>query len=132
MRLANETRQHGDDEQHEEPRRLRGKRDAQRREREDALRHAEQLREQRDATGRPLPRALEMIVERRILELVQIERRRVLHDADADPIREQVAEQAFDKPGRAREELAASGDSHLERDEHPEVVRGRRAVLRER
>ena len=80
-----------------------------------------------DATRRSLPRALELIVELRILELLQVERRGVLHDADADPIREQIAEQALDESRRAREQLADDDRSHLERDEHPQVASSRRA-----
>jgi len=60
-----------------------------------------------------------MIVELRILELVQVELRGVLHDLDADPIREQIGEQSFDETRRARQQLAADDDRHLERDEHP-------------
>ena len=43
MRLAEEARQHRDDEEHEQPRRLRRERDAQRDEREHALPHPQQL-----------------------------------------------------------------------------------------
>ena len=53
------------------------------------------------------PRALELVVERGILELREVERRRVLHEPDARVIREQIAEQALDQRGRAREQLAA-------------------------
>ena len=73
--------------------------------------------------ARALPRALEVIVELRVLELMQIERGRVLHDADADAIREQVAEQSLDEGRRAREQLTADDGAHFDGDEHPQMPR---------
>ena len=63
-----------------------------------ALPHAEQLYEKLNAARRPLPRPLEVIVELRILELMEVERCGVLHDSNADPIREHVAEESSIMP----------------------------------
>jgi hypothetical protein len=43
------------------------------------------------------PRALQMVVEFGILELREIELRRVLHQPHAHRVREEIAEQALDE-----------------------------------
>ena len=63
-----------------------------------------------------------MIVELRILELREIERRRVFHEANAHPIREQIAEESLDKLRGAAQRITADGDRELESDEQRQAV----------
>ena len=58
-----------------------------------------------------------MVVELRVLELREVERRRVLHEPHAEPVAEQVTEQALDEARGAREQLARNDDRELESDE---------------
>ena len=58
-----------------------------------------------------------MIVELRIFELREIECRGVLHEPDAGPIAEQVAELALDETRRASKQFTNDNDRHFDRDE---------------
>ena len=66
------------------------------------------------------PGALELVVECGVLELIQVERRRVLHQTHACIVREEFAEQALDQHRGPREHLAHEHDADLERDELPQ------------
>src|SRR5689334_18931293 len=97
MRLADEARKCGDDEQDEEPAAEREQCGAERGERERVLGESQYLREEADAPSRVSARTLEVVVELRVLELREVQRRRVLHEPDAHAVGEQIAEQTFDE-----------------------------------
>ncbi len=69
---------------------------------------------------RLLASPLQVIVERRIFELGEVQRRGMAHQPFADVVREEIAQQRFDECRRAREELPAECDRHLDRDITPE------------
>jgi hypothetical protein len=93
--------------------------------------HAEELREQADPPHRLPPRALEVVVELRVLELRQVERGGVLHEPHRDAVREQVAQQALHEHGGAREHLPTDHDRELEEHEPREALPvGGRALRR--
>src|SRR4029079_3811993 len=98
-------------------------RHAERRERQESLCHAEDLAEQRHPSRGSLSGALEVIVEVGVLELMQVERRRVLHDPNAHAIREQVAEQSLGEAGESGEQLVRDDAPHLEPEQSPYMAR---------
>ena len=92
MCFPDEARQRCEHQEEEEPDAEGEQRCAQRDERQRVLSEAEHLREEADAPCRIATRALEVIVELRVLELREVERRRVLHEANAHAVREKIAE----------------------------------------
>jgi len=73
-------------------------------------------------------RALGVVVERGILEVLEVERGGVLDQPHGHAVREQVAEQAFDQCGRALQRLHHDRDGELEHHE-PQNARPRRGGL---
>jgi hypothetical protein len=130
VRLAEHAGHHRDGEQGEQPRVERGERDDERRERQRVLPHAQQLREQPHPPRGLPPRALELVVERRVLELREVERGGVLHEAHARRVGEAVAQQALEQRRRAGEQVAAHHQGDLERHEAPEPPGVAAAALR--
>jgi len=65
-------------------------------------------------------RALEVIVELRVLELREVERGGVPHEAHAHAIGEQVAEQRLHERRGAREELTGDDDTELDAHDVPQ------------
>ena len=59
-------------------------------------------------------RALHLVVEVRILEVSQVEGRRVAHEAHRHLVGEKVAEQAFEQAGEAAEDVRRQRDPQLE------------------
>jgi hypothetical protein len=78
------------------------------------------LREQPDSSGRLPPRAVELVVEVGVLELVEVERRGVAHQAHARHVREEVAEQTLDERGGAGQRLAHDREHDFDRHEPPQ------------
>src|SRR6266487_1645951 len=95
--------------------------------RHQALRGPEQQREQADAPHRLAARALEVVVDLRVFELRQVERRRMLHQAHADAVAEQIAEQALEQGREARQRFPNHREAELQPDEAAQVppVHGR-------
>jgi hypothetical protein len=120
VRLAEEARDDGDRKQDKQPRARDHERRAERDEGQRVLRHRQQLREEANPADGLSPRALEVVIEGGVLELCEVEGRRVLHEPNADVIREEVAEQTLDECRAPREHLAAEDDGQLERDQPPE------------
>jgi len=69
-------------------------------------------------------RPMRAVVCRRVLELRQVERGGVTHEADAHGVREQVAEQRLDERRGTREEFAENDDPQLNDDHVPERREG--------
>ena len=121
VRLADEAGQDGEREQEQQPRVVQHQRGAEGAERDDVLPHREEHRDQPDARRRLPARALEVVVEVRVLELLEIQRRRVAHEAHADVVREQIPQQRLDQRRGAREQLSCDDDRQLERHDPPQV-----------
>ena len=93
MRLSEKARKDGEREEQEQPRIVHDERGAEREQRDEVLSHGEQHRDQADASGRLAARALQVIVEFGVFELREIQGGGVPHEADADVIGEEIAEQ---------------------------------------
>ena len=97
MGLAQEARQHRCQQQRQEPRTVHENGRRQGSQGQDILTYREQLREQADpACGLPL-RPLQLIVERGVFEMTQIERGGMAYELLADMVGAKIAEQAFDR-----------------------------------
>ena len=83
MRLAEKGRHQRQKQQGDQPGRIDDQAGGKARHRHDVLRLAEQLPHQRHPSAGLAARALELILEFGVLEIFQVERRRVLHQADA-------------------------------------------------
>jgi hypothetical protein len=64
-----------------------------------------------------------VVVELGVLELLEVERGGVLHEAHAHPVAEHLSEQPLQERRRAAEQVAAEHDRDLEGDELPEAAR---------
>ena len=98
----------------------------------DVLHRREQQREQPDPAHRLPAGPLQLVVELGVLELLQVERRRVAHELDAGLVGEEIAEQALEQRGEARQALAHQRDGELEREQlaQPGPVDARHAPAR--
>ena len=132
VRLAQERGHDGHDQDGEEPGSVNDERREQGGERDQLLAHVQRLAEQGDAAHRLAPGALQLVVELRVLELLEIERRGVPHDADAHVVGEQVADQRFVVARGAGERVREQRDGQLEQHQlrEPPPVRRRRADVR--
>ncbi len=83
MRLADECRDERDREQHDEPRRVDEQARGEAGDGDQVLRLAEKLAHEPGAAGRLRARPLEPILELAILEILEVEARRVLHQPHA-------------------------------------------------
>jgi hypothetical protein len=99
-------------------------RSGQRSQGDEVLSGREQQGEQSDAADGLAAGALEVIVGIRVLELGEVERRRVLHQAHADLVGEQVAEQTLEQGREPCKRFAHHGDAKLEAHEPAEVPPG--------
>jgi hypothetical protein len=82
MRLAEESRHQSQKQQDDEPWRVEDEAGGKACHRDDVLRLTEQLRHKRHPPASLAARPLELILEFGVLEILQVERRRVLHQAD--------------------------------------------------
>ena len=114
MGLAQERGEHRDHQQHQQPGDVHRERRGEGDEGDDLLHRREQEREQPDAADRLPPRPLELVVQLGVLELLQVERRRVAHQLDARLVGEEIAEQALEQRRDARQSLAHEGDGELD------------------
>ena len=121
MRLAEERRQHRDDQQQQQPGQLDGQHRGQRDQGDQVLGRREQQRDQADPPHRLAARPLEVVVGLRVLVLGQIEGGGVLHQPHADSVGEQVAQQALEQRGEPRQSLAPDRDGELEHHQAAEM-----------
>jgi hypothetical protein len=131
MRLAEEAGEDGERQEEEQPRVVHHERRAERSERDQVLAHRQQHGDEPDARRRLPARSLEMIVEVGVLELLEIEGGGVAHQAHADVVREQVAEQRLDERRCPGEQLTDDDDRELERDDSPQVAERSARLSRE-
>src|SRR5262249_22807289 len=82
----------------------------------------EQLGHQSYSTGSLLASSFELIVESRILELVEVQCGGVFHQSDAGTVREEIAEKAFHKRRSAAKQVASQYDTNLGRDQFPKAL----------
>ncbi len=134
VHLAEKRRDQRDQQQHDQPRGVRDEADGEADDGDDVLRLAEQLPEQRQAAAGLPPRALQAVLQLAVLEVLEIERRGVLHQAHAGGIREALRQQRIDQRHGAAEHVGEHGQPELqdeqpdERVEQPGVVPGAQAL----
>ena len=122
MRLAEERRHQGDEQQNDEPRRVDEQAGGEARHRHDVLRLPEQLAHQRHASAGLPARALELVLELGVLEILKVERRRMLHEADARGVGHALRQQAVDERDDAAENVGQHGKRKLDAEQQPEPV----------
>ena len=115
MQLADECRHDGNDQQHDQPRRIDHQADGEAQDGHDILRLAEQLRQQRTAAGDLAPRAVEAILQVGVLEVLQVERGGVLHEANAGRVRIHLRQQRIDQRDDAAEDVRGDGERKFQR-----------------
>ena len=101
VRLPDERRQYGKHEHQQEPAVEGDERGKERNQGQTALPDAEQYCQQPDPPDGLPAGSLQRIVELRVLEVLQIQGGRVLHDPHRQTIAEQIAEKALEKIRRA-------------------------------
>ena len=121
VRLAEKRRQHRHDEEEQQPRELDEQHAREGGERDEVLSGRQEQRDQPQPPHRLAARALQMIVRLGVLVLRQVERRRVLHQPHADPVREQVSEQALEQRRQPGEPLSCHGDAELQYDQPAQI-----------
>ena len=129
MRLAEEGRDEREEQQHDQPRRVDDEAGREARDRHDVLGLAEQLAHQRHAPAGLAARALELVLELAVLEVLEVERRGMLHQPDAGGVGDALGEQGVERArrrGRARRTATASANSSGEQQGQP-VERARSA-----
>ena len=122
MRLAEERRDDGHDEQRDQPRIERQQAGQQRRDGDGVLHLPHQLGEQDGAAGGLLPCPLQGVVKGGVFELVEVEGRRVAHDAQGGGVGELVAQQPIYQVDGAAQRVGRDGDAGLQGHEGPEVA----------
>ena len=117
VRLAEERRDQRQQQQHDEPRRVDQQAGGEARDGHHVLRLVEELAHQRHAPAGLAARALELVLQLAVLEILEVERGRMLHQPQArrvaDPLREQRVDQRHDAPSRSD----SDGQPELDREQ---------------
>ena len=114
MGLAQQRGEHRHHQQHQQPGDVHRQRGGERDQGDQILQRRQQHGEQPDPSHRLPPGPLQLVVDLGVLELLQVERRRVLHQLDAGPVGEQVAQQALEQGGDPAQPLAHQRDGQLD------------------
>ena len=117
MGLAQQRGQHRDHQQHQQPGDVDRERRRQGDQRDRVLHRGEQQGEEPDPAHRLPPGALQLVVDLRVLELLQVERRGVPHQLDAGAVGEEIAQQALEQRREPGQPLAHQRDRELERQQ---------------
>ena len=112
MRLAEKGRHQRQQQQRDQPRRIEDQARGKARHRHDVLRLAEQLPHQRHPSAGLAARALELVLELGVLEVFEVERCGMLHQADARGIGHAFRKQAVDE----RDDAAENVGQHRQRE----------------
>ncbi len=112
--LAQQRGEHRDREQREQPGHVDRERHRQRGQRDQVLHRGQQQGEEPDPAHRLAPRPLELVVDLRVLELLEVERRGVAHQLDAGAVGEEIAQQALEQRRHAAEAFAHERDAELQ------------------
>jgi len=107
---------------HEEPRRVDHEARPEAHDGDHVLRLVEELAHEPGAPRRLLARALEPVLHFAILEVLQVEGRRVLHEAQAHRDAEALAEQRIEKRDAAAEDVGDHGEREFQREKAPDRI----------
>ena len=122
MRLADERRHERDRQQHDQPRRVHDQPCGETGDGDDVLRLCEELAHQRHAPGGLPARALQAILEFAVLEILQVERRRVLHEAQARGVGELLGEQRIEVRYRPSQHVRQHREREFEKDQPTDAI----------
>ena len=86
------------------------------------LRLAEELADEARAPRRLPPGALQPVLQLAVLEVLEVERRRVLHQPQARLVAESLGEQRIEQRDEAAEHVGGDRQPELQRDQPPEAV----------
>ncbi len=78
---------------------------------------ASKQREQSDPSDRLTPRPLELVVHLGVLELLEVEHRRMTHQLDAGAVGEEIAEEALEQRRDPGQSLTGQGNRHFDREQ---------------
>jgi hypothetical protein len=118
VQLAQERRHQRDEQQRDQPRRVRDQARREGGDRDDVLCLPEQLRQQRQpAAGLP-PRPLQAVLHLAVLEVLQVQRRRVLHQPHAGRVVEALREEGVRQRDHAAQHVGDDGQRQFD-DEQP-------------
>ncbi len=122
MGLAQERRQHRDHQQQQQPGYVDRERRGQGDQGDQVLQRRQQHRKQADAADRLPPGPLQLVVDLRVLELLQVEIGGVLHELHAGPVGEQVSQEALEQGRYSAQSFAHQGDAELDADQDRETA----------
>ena len=112
----------GNREQHDQPRRVDDEAGGEADDGDDVLRLAEELADQARAPGRLPPRALEPVLQLAVLEILEVERRGVLHQPQAGLVAEPLRQQGVEQRHDAAEHVGADRQSEFQREQPADAV----------
>ena len=122
VRLAEERRHQRQRQQHDQPRRVEHQRRGEAQDGDDVLRLAEHLAHQRAAADRLPARALQPVLQLAVLEVLEVERRRVLHQAQAGGVGELLRQQRVEQRHRAPEHVGQHREPELDGEQQRDAV----------
>ena len=122
MHLADEGGHQRHQQQHDQPGRIDQQADREADDGDDVLRLAQQLRHQRAAPRDLATRAVELVLQVGVLEVLEVERRGVFHQLDAGAVGIQLRQQRVDQADDAAEDVGGHRQRELQRQQHQQVV----------
>ena len=122
VRLADERGQERDGEQHDEPRRVDEEPRGEAHDGDDVLRLAEELADEARAARGLAPRALQPVLQLAVLEVLEVERGRVLHEPQARLVAELLGQQRIEQRDEAAEHVGGDREPELQREQPADAV----------
>jgi hypothetical protein len=122
VRLAEEGRHEGDDEQGDEPGRVHDEPRGEGGDGDDVLRLPEELAHERHPPRRLAAGALQPVLRLGVLEVLEVECGGVLHELHARHVREALAEQRVDERDDAPEDVGEHGERELDGEQQEQPV----------
>ena len=119
--LSQERRNHRDGEEEEQPGHVDQQSQGEGDQGDQVLHRSEELGEQADASHRLPAGPLQPVIGLRILELLQVEAGGMLHELNAGPVGEEIAQQALVEGGHPGQCFADQGNPQL--DDSPAMIR---------
>ena len=120
MRLAEEGGDQRQQQQHDQPRRIGGEPGGEADDGDDVLRLAEHLADERRAPADLPPGAVELVLDLAVLEVLEVERRGVLHQPDAGGIGEPFGQQRVHQGHHPAQNVRRHCEPQLRQDQQQE------------
>ena len=133
MRLADECRHKRYGQQRDQPRCVDDQSRAEADDGDHVLDLPEQLADQRHSSRRLAPRPIEPVLQFAVLEIFQVERRRVLHQAQAGGVAELLGQQRIEQRNRTAEDVGRNCEGEFQQQQSADAIEQPGGVpLRER